>query len=102
MVDGLQASEIAAARWMPVDEFLALPYQQAPAFPTPTSSVCLLGVYYSCTTHVQPGNLHAELYRTAIADARGGGMGFGRERLPLAFRRGEGTVYRPTATRSRL
>lgn len=73
-----QASEISAARWMPADEFLALPYYK-------------------------PGTLHAELYRTALADARrGDGAGFGRERLALGFRRGEAACYRPAASFSRL
>ena len=70
-----------------VVEFLALPYYKA-------------------------GTLHAELYRTALADARRGesdGAGFARERLALGFRRGEAACYRPrpaaqaaSATRARL
>jgi NADH pyrophosphatase NudC (nudix superfamily) len=70
----IQASELAAARWMPIDEVMALPYYQG------------VGAY-------------GELMRASMAAARSETDGLQRLRLPVSHdpKRGEHTIYVPRA-----
>ena len=76
----LQTEELAAARWMPLEEFAALPYYTNP-----------------------PGvrTVYAELNGAALAVARGARRGLRCLRLPVAPPdkpwRGENTIYVPAA-----
>ena len=70
----MQASELAAARWMPIDDVMALPYYQG------------VGAY-------------SELMRASMAAALSKASGLERKRLPVSHdpKRGEHTIYVPRA-----
>ena len=70
----VQVEELAAARWMKIDEAMALPYYQ--------------GV-----------SAYAELMRASLAAARGEFAGLQRRRLPVGHdpSRGDHTIYVPRA-----